>query len=205
MCRPQQVPPPNRGVGHTSYMSRGQAGRVGMRAGRRRGQVTWEPLCGDPPRPQAREGHSPHGAQAAAVQLQLAELGQVLPCGPQAGGKALLPSLPCAPRGIGGPCLCAPWLSEPQRWRQAWSGAGPPGGVQRVCLSPPRPWRGGRKAPGLWELAWRRGSPRAGGPHSSGPAQAPQTTSPISLRHWYQSTGAPCPCATPNPWQRLLS
>lgn len=47
-----------------------------------------------PPRPVARcprEGRSPHGAQAAAVHLQLAEAGQVCPCGPQGAGSEATP------------------------------------------------------------------------------------------------------------------
>ena len=44
-------------------------------------------MPGDPrPRP---PGHSPQGAQAAAVQLQLAEVGQVQPCGAQGERSAL--------------------------------------------------------------------------------------------------------------------
>lgn len=57
--------------------------------------------------PHAQEGHSPHGAQAAAVELQLAEVGQVHPCVPQegeVGDKALLPHSPLCT------LVSAPWL-----------------------------------------------------------------------------------------------
>lgn len=49
------------------------------------------------PPPHALEGHSPHGAHAAAVQLQLVEVGQVNPCAPQerqVGDRALHPPSP---------------------------------------------------------------------------------------------------------------
>lgn len=40
-------------------------------------------LGGDPPSAMTPGQDSPHGAQAAAIQLQLAEVGQVHPWGPQ--------------------------------------------------------------------------------------------------------------------------
>lgn len=67
---------PNKlGVGDTRHVSQSPAGRAGIRAPTRRQQ--------DPAVIPGQD--SPHGAQAAAVQLQLAEVGQVHPWGPQEG------------------------------------------------------------------------------------------------------------------------
>lgn len=85
-----------------------------MRQPQREQEAGLEPKEGGMPGgPQAETtGALTSGAQAAAVQLQLAEVGQVQPCG--AGGRGLTPALPPNPwPSTSAPLPAALWLLRP--------------------------------------------------------------------------------------------
>lgn len=101
--------------------------------------------CPGAPRPRPL-GHSPQGAQAAAVQLQLAEVGQVQPCGAQ--GERSVPALP----PFGGTSALVPAASSCGGLGQPWGHMltpearlkrGRPGCTGRLEWAGPhrRPWK----------------------------------------------------------------
>lgn len=108
-CPPQQVPP----IGQGWVMFRKDGLRASWTPGvsqqgptQNRPWPNWAVPAAAGHHPQARqdtlslphgpqEGHSPHRAQAAAIQLELAEVGQVQPCGPQGEVRGCPPA--CSP------------------------------------------------------------------------------------------------------------
>lgn len=137
------------------------------------------------------EGHSPHGAQAAAVQLQLAEVGQVHPCAPwegAVGDQAALLQLPSEhPPEASVPHRAVLVQPRPQVGAGAvpeWSG--PPGGREAMGLE---------SRLGAGEPHWH-----GWGHHSLGPApepqgqpRAPQTIASVSSQHWVPEHKKPLP------------
>lgn len=105
--------------------------------------------CAHPCGPQ--EGHSPHRAQAAVIQLQLAEVGQVHPCGAtgrrsEAGPPARSPAQLCtltAPQPLLPDGFSEAQLSVPFGSQAPMEHAGQ---VRKALLNP----RGTRRPPGRW-------------------------------------------------------